>query len=123
MNGISGLKALIVEDEGSIALLIEDMLERLGCEIAASVARLSEACEVARTATFDFAVLDVNLDGKPAFPVADILRERRIPFVFSTGYGDSGLPAEFNGRPVLSKPFLTRDLQRAILQALSGRDT
>jgi CheY-like chemotaxis protein len=119
MNDFFGLKALIVEDEGSIALLIEDMLLGLGCEITASAARLSEACEVAQTATFDFAVLDVNLDGKPAFPVADILRERRIPFVFSTGYGASGVPTEFIGHPVLSKPFSIRNLQSAILQALS----
>lgn len=122
MTDLSGLKALVVEDEGGVALLIEDMLLDLGCEIAGSVARVAKACEVARTATFDFAVLDVNLDGEPAFPIASILRERRIPFLFSTGYGESGLPPEFNAHPVLSKPFGMADLRRVIAAALSRPD-
>jgi DNA-binding response OmpR family regulator len=86
------------------------------------VARVAEACRVARTAAFDFAVLDVNLGGQPAFPVAEVLRERRIPFIFSTGYGESGLSPEFSAHPVLSKPFGLGDLRRVITAALSRRD-
>ena len=67
---------------------------------------------------FDFAVLDVNLAGEPAFPVADILRERRIPFVFSTGYGTKGLPADYAGHPALAKPFVIAELHRQIVRAL-----
>ena len=118
MNDLSGLRALVVEDEGSVALLIEEMLLDLGCEIAASVARLTDACRIAGTATFDFAVLDVNLGGKSVLPVAQILRDRRIPFVFSTGYGADGLPEEFGGRPVLSKPFALEEFRRVICAAL-----
>jgi CheY-like chemotaxis protein len=109
---------VVVEDEGSIALLIEDMLLELGCEIAASAAHLAQAREVACSAGFDFAVLDVNLAGQPAFPVAKILRERRIPFVFSTGYGASGIPEEFKGTPTLSKPFAVDELREKIAFAL-----
>ena len=101
----SGLRALLVEDEGSIALMLEDMLGALGCEIAASVARLAQACTVARTGSFDFAILDVNLGGELGFPVALILRERGIPFLFSTGYGEGAVPPEFGTYPVLNKPF------------------
>lgn len=57
MSEFSGIKVLIVEDEGFVALLIEDMLQDLGCEIVASVAGLKEACMVAETAQIDFAVL------------------------------------------------------------------
>src|ERR1051325_3229252 len=101
----SGLRALLVEDEGSIALMLEDMLGALGCEIAASVARLAQACTVARTHSFDFAILDVNLGGELSFPFALILRERGIPFLFSTGYGEGAVPPEFGTYPVLNKPF------------------
>lgn len=118
MSDLKGLRVLVVEDEGAIALMIEDMLESLGCEIAASVARLAEACKTAAEIEADLAVLDVNLDGQLVFPVAALLRERQIPIVFSTGYGASGLPDEFNGTPVLGKPFSTTELQQAIAGVL-----
>jgi CheY-like chemotaxis protein len=118
MTDLAGLRALVVEDEAAVALLIEDMLSELGCEVIASVARLAKACVVARTSVFDFAVLDLNLAGEPAFPVADILRERQIPFVFSTGYGTKGLPADYAGYPALAKPFVIAELRRQIVRAL-----
>jgi DNA-binding response OmpR family regulator len=116
----SGMRALVVEDEGSVALLLEDMLVTLGCEIAASVARLAQACTLAQTGTFDFAILDVNLAGELGFPVAHILRERGIPFLFSTGYGESAVPPEFGNYPVLGKPFSMKQLRETISAALSG---
>jgi CheY-like chemotaxis protein len=118
MADVAGLKALVVEDEGAIALLIEDMLTDLGFEIAASAAELGQACELARTATIDFALVDLNLNGLSAVPVAHILRERRIPVVFSTGYGVSGLPEEFRSYPALAKPFVADDLREKVLRAL-----
>lgn len=118
MTELSGLRILVVEDEGFVAMMIEEMLQDLGCLVAASVARLPEACRIAATIEADLAILDVNLYGEAVFPVAEILRERKIPFVFSTGYGASGLPAEFAGRPVLGKPFLFEELQRKIALAV-----
>lgn len=114
MSEFNGIKVLIVEDEGFVALLIEDMLLDLGCEIVASVAGLKKACRIAETAQIDLAVLDVDLGGERSFPVAAVLRERGVPFIFSTGYGTSGLPAEFIGCPVLGKPFSTRALEQTL---------
>jgi CheY-like chemotaxis protein len=121
MSDLSGVKVLLVEDEGGVALMLEDMLSHLGCEIVASVARLAEACEVARTVAFDFALLDVNLAGQLVFPVAEILRQRNIPFTFSTGYGQSGIPREFGTYPVLSKPYSIKQLAQVVTGALSHR--
>lgn len=118
MNDLSGLKALIVEDEGGIALMIEDMLAELGCEVAASVAQLQKATQVASTAIVDFAILDVNIGGKPIFPVAQILQKREIPIVFSTGYGAEGLPTEFSENPLITKPFTIEALHSAIVAAV-----
>ena len=118
MTELSGLKALVVEDEGSVAFMIEDMLQELGCAIHASVARLEDARRIADTAMVDFAVLDVNLNGQFVFPVAEILRRREIPFIFSTGYGPSGVSDEFRNYPVLSKPFTIGDLQQKLVAAL-----
>ncbi|KKX32886.1 response regulator [Rhizobium sp. LC145] len=114
MRDISGLKVLIVEDEGLVALMIEDMLQDLGCEVIASVSRLADARTIAAKAEVDLAVLDVNLAGEPSFSVAEILRNRQIPFIFSTGYGMEGLPDEFGGHPVIGKPFSSGELQQII---------
>ncbi|KHK64844.1 response regulator [Pseudomonas frederiksbergensis] len=119
MTLFAGIKVLLVEDEGTVAMLIEEMLEELGCEVVASVPRLARAREVASTAQFDLAILDVNLAGERVFPVAEILRDRKIPFLFSTGYGASGVPAEFARYPVLHKPFSESELQLKIALTLN----
>jgi CheY-like chemotaxis protein len=118
MTNYSGLKVLIVEDEGLVALMIEDMLLDLGCEIVASIARLGDACALAAEAELGLAILDVNLAGQASFPVARILRDRNVPFIFGTGYGTAGLPQEFADRPLVGKPFSSRALEEAIRHAL-----
>jgi CheY-like chemotaxis protein len=119
MSEFSGIKVLIVEDEGFVALMIEDMLQDLGCEIVASVAGLNEACRIAAIAQLDLAVLDINLGRERSFAVAEILRERGVPFMFSTGYGTAGLPTEFSGSPVLGKPFSAKELKQTITLTLA----
>ena len=114
MAELAGLRALVVEDEGSVAWLIEGMLEELGCEVAASVVTLAEALAAATDKSFDFAVLDVNLAGELVFPVAELLQRRQLPFLFSTGYGRTGVPAIFMGYEVLNKPFGIDELKRKL---------
>ena len=111
------LRILVVEDEMTIALLMEDMLIDMGHEVAGLAMRLPQALELARTEALDLAILDVNLDGHMSFPVADILRGRGVPFIFATGYGSAGIDASYRGAQVLKKPFLTDDLAAAIRSA------
>lgn len=118
MAELAGLRVLLVEDEGGVALLLEDMLEELGFEVAASVARISQAFEVVRSQSFDFAVLDVNVGGETSFDLARSLRERGTPFVFSTGYGAAGLPADLATCLVVSKPFTLDSLHLKIRECL-----
>lgn len=120
MPDFKGLRALVVEDEGAVALLIEDMLLDLGCEVVASAGSLAKASELARSALIDFAILDLNLAGVSALPIAEILRERRIPFLFSTGYGASGVSGRFESYPVLAKPFVITDLMSKIAATIAG---
>ncbi|MFL6610751.1 MAG: response regulator [Pseudomonas sp.] len=118
MTLFAGIRVLLVEDEGTVAMLIEEMLEELGCTVVASVPRLALAREKAGTAQVDLAILDVNLAGERVFPVAEILRGRGVPFLFSTGYGASGLPEDFAQCPVLHKPFSESELQQKIALTL-----
>lgn len=120
MSEFTGMKVLLVEDEGFVALMIEDMLEELGCQVVASVGRLKEACSIAATAELDLAVLDINLGAERSYPVAEILRARGVPFMFSTGYGAAGLPAGLSGSPVLGKPFSAKALEDTLRLAVGG---
>lgn len=107
-------RILVVEDEMLIGMLLEDMLTDLGHEVAAVVPRLKEALAAVERETFDCAVLDVHLHGESAFPVAEALGKKGVPFVFATGYGERGLPETYRGRPVLQKPFAKDDLERVL---------
>jgi CheY-like chemotaxis protein len=116
---VSGSRVLIVEDDMMIAMLVEDMLEDLGCVVAATANTLPSAIETVRGGgPFDAAILDVNLDGVAVFPVADILRDSGVPLIFSTGYGDAGLRESDRGCPVLRKPYRVDDLAAALRVAL-----
>jgi len=95
-------------------MLVEDMLGDLGCAIVGPAASAAEAEQVARTAQFDFALLDVNLDGETSFAAADALRDRQIPFAFVTGYGEQGVRPDLRDAPVLSKPIDPRQLAGVI---------
>ena len=116
---LSGRRILVVEDEMMIAMLVEDMLAELGCAVVGPAHALDTALEFARTEQgLDAALLDVNLAGQPVFAVADALRAKGVPAIFSTGYGDAGLRDVDRGAPVLQKPFRAGDLARALGEAL-----
>ncbi len=108
------LRILIVEDEMTIALLMEDMVLDLGHQAAALAMRLPQALVLAETADLDLAILDVNLDGRMSFPVAEVLMRRGVPFMFATGYGSGGIEPAYRDKVVIQKPFSLEDLGRAI---------
>ena len=107
-------RVLVVEDEVIVGMLAEDMLTELGYEVAALSTHLDEAVEFARTLPLDFAVLDVNLNGRMSYPVADTLRLRGVPFIFATGYGPKILVPPYAGTPTLQKPFQIGDLRQML---------
>ena len=67
-------------------------------------------------------MLDCSLGREMVWPVADRLRSRNIPFVFSTGYGPAGVDPRFEGTPILNKPFPIRMLQQALVPFSSRRE-
>jgi CheY-like chemotaxis protein len=112
-------RALVIEDELLIGMLLEDMLADLGHEVVAVVPRLDQALTAVGGDNYDFAILDVHLHGQSALPVAEALIARGVPFVFATGYGQRGLPDKYLDWPVLTKPFAKEDLERVLKRMLS----
>jgi CheY-like chemotaxis protein len=112
-------RVLVVEDEGLVALMLEDMVDDLGYEVAYSAASVTQALAwIEGGGAADLALLDINLGGEPVFPVADALKARGVPFAFSTGYGESHDP-RFLEAPLLGKPIRVERL-RAVLAGLAG---
>lgn len=119
LTEISGLSVFVVEDESLVLVNLEDMLDELGCTLVGPAMRLDQAEAMLEEAgDADLAVLDVNIGGRPVFPLAEKLRDKGVPLVLATGYGRDGLPAEWQeGVTVLSKPYTFDDLAGALMQA------
>jgi len=117
---LSSKKALVVEDEFLVAMMIVDMLVDLGCEVVGTATTLKAAVEKSSALALDFAVLDVNLNGELSYPAADVLAKRRIPFLFATGYSSKGLANLYQSVPRLQKPFDIRALEKAITNVVNG---
>jgi DNA-binding response OmpR family regulator len=108
-------RVLIVEDEMMIAMMMQDMLEEIGCEVIGPANRVDAALALA-DAEIDVALLDVNLAGELVYPVADRLRARGIPIIFLTGYGNIGIDPRYREAPVLSKPFDLTALEAVLVK-------
>jgi CheY-like chemotaxis protein len=104
----------LVEDEVLIRMMTAQMVEELGHRVIAEAGNIRDAEHLAQTAPFDLAILDINLAGESVYPVASIVENRRVPFLFANGYSASGLPEPFRDRSVLRKPFMKEELGRAI---------
>lgn len=118
-EALSGRRVLIVEDESLVAMLLETILEDMGCTPVGPAANIDEGLKLATDGErLDAALLDVNVAGRQVFPVAEALKERGIPFVFSTGYGEGGLPDEWRGQRTIQKPFTEAAVRDALMAAM-----
>ena len=94
----------LVEDEALIRMMLADMIEELGHRVVAEAANVQHGIELAETAIFDLAILDINLGGASIAPVAEIIDRRGLPLLFVSGYRLDGRPEAFCDRPALLKP-------------------
>ena len=104
-------RVLIVEDEFLIASMLEAHLVRLGYMVPPIAATVDEALSLLDQHRIDLAVVDINLAGTASFPVADALHARGIPFLFTTGYGQSGVPEQYRKFPIVQKPYRIAKLE------------
>ena len=113
-------RVLVVEDEMLVVLMIEQTLLDVGAEVVGPAAWLDAALQLAREEVIDAAVLDVNIRGGSSYAVADILAERGVPFVFSSGYGKWALEERYRNHPHLTKPYSCGELEEKVLQLLGA---
>jgi CheY-like chemotaxis protein len=112
-------RVLIIEDESLVAMLLETVLEDLGCTPVGPASSVDEGLRLIASETdLDAALLDVNVAGHQVFPAAEALKARGVPFVFSTGYGEGGLPDDWRGHPTIQKPFTEATVRTALMKAM-----
>jgi CheY-like chemotaxis protein len=105
-TALQGRRILVIEDDYLIGIVLADILESVGAEVLGPIGEVEEAITFIETdgATFDMAVLDVNLHGRRSYPIADVLLARRIGFVFTTGYGADAIAEAYQRYPRCEKP-------------------
>ena len=115
---MQGLRVLVVEDDYLIAADLAEHLAEFGVEVIGPVCSVAAALNVVNSlgTEIDGASLDVNLQGERVYPVADALRAKHVPFVFSTGYDAAGVPQHYHDIPRCSKPVDTKILAHTLVK-------
>jgi CheY-like chemotaxis protein len=119
ISPLKGCRVLVVEDEYFLADDIARALSAMGAEIVGPIGEIGEAGRVVnQAARIDGAVLDINVRNESVFPVARLLRARRVPFVFASGYGGDSLDADFVDAPLWEKPLDVQGMLRALARMM-----
>jgi DNA-binding response OmpR family regulator len=110
-------RILLVEDEPLIAFSLEDLVQELGFAVVGPAYRLSEGFALLEEEQIDAAILDVNLNEERSYPLADLLAEQGVPFLFATGYAEGGVEWSGSAR-VIAKPYTRDQVSRALRDLL-----
>ncbi len=112
---------LVVEDDYTIATNLSHALKKLGATVVGPANSVASAMLLIEGgAALDAAVLDIHLGAEKVFPVAQALLERKIPFVFTTGYSRAALPDDFAEQALCEKPIDTRALAKLLSARLGN---
>jgi len=117
-RSLAGKRLLMVEDEFLVGMMAKKLLESLGAIVLGPYARLADGLAAARTERFDGALLDFNLGGELAEPLADFLIAHGVPFVFLTGYQRDSIDRRYANVPLLQKPIEPESLERVLVSLL-----
>src|SRR5437868_3661680 len=117
---LHGRRVLIVEDEYLLAQDMADYFDDIGAEVLGPAATVADALALINSAEVQGAILDVNLRGERVYPVADVLRQRHVPFVFASGYGGELEPRAYADVPRCIKPVDFGILAKTLVEQMDG---
>lgn len=111
MMPFHGKRIFVLEDEALVAMLLEDMLKDLGCQVVGPAHDIVLGEDMARRDAIDGAILDVNVNGYHSDVIAAVLKARGIPYAIASGFSWS----EDEHVVRLDKPYDTSDVEAALL--------
>jgi DNA-binding NarL/FixJ family response regulator len=118
---LRGLNVLLVEDEPLVAMALIDELEQAGITVVGPAASLEGALALVAESRIDAAILDVELQRKLVFPAADLLAERGVPFILTTGHDAEALPERYADVPNCPKPAIGGQVLAVLAQTIAAR--
>jgi len=116
-------RILMVEDDDSVAHLVEEMLRELGYEVVRAGDASSALGKLNQDAVFDLVFSDMVMPGDVGgLDLArEISRSRPdLPIILTTGYSAAAAAASGEGRRVLIKPYRIERLAAELDAAFSG---
>lgn len=115
ISALHGRCILVVEDDYMVALNLATELQGAGVEVLGPVPDIQGALNLLDAGPApDGAILDINLGGEMVYPLADILQDRAIPFVFATGYEAWSIPERYRSLPRQEKPLNLRQIAEVL---------
>ncbi len=118
---LAGRRVLIIEDEYFLADDIVQALTALGARVVGPYGDLREATDVVnRDIAIDAAIMDINLRDEMVFPLARLLRSRKVPLVFTTGYDRGSVEPEFQDVQLWGKPLDLKAMTRELTSLIRG---
>jgi DNA-binding response OmpR family regulator len=115
-------RILIVEDEPLIALTLEDVLIDAGFAISGVAGKLDKALAMVESGNCDAAIVDANLAGVSASPVAVLLAARGLPYIVTSGYSPDQMRGEYPRALFLAKPYRPELLVETLKSVLLGQN-
>src|SRR5438045_5356040 len=115
---LKGRRILVIEDSPVAGPFTADLLTDLGCEVVGPAPNMAAAREFVENEQIDAAVLDVHIRGERVFPLLDVLEDKRVPFVLTSGYADWQMPDKWQDRPRLNKPYTIEQIEKALSELL-----
>jgi DNA-binding response OmpR family regulator len=112
------VRILIVDDEPLIAFGIEEVLLDAGFQVAGVASKLDNALALIESGGCDAAIVDANLAGVSAVPIAAALKARNLPFIVLSGYSPHQIQGDFTGALFIKKPCRPSQLIEAVKKML-----
>lgn len=105
--GLAGLRVMVLEDDPLFAMVLEGMLQDLGCRVLGPFSELDDATAAVQDdpELLDLVILDINIHGEMSYGLAAQLIDLHIPFFFCSGYEKVAIEPRWRNWPNIGKFF------------------